>query len=673
MENTEGNIITDQAQIATTLVDHFTKKFEYQNVTIHEKIMEAIPKLLNEDDNFFLDVVPTAIEIKEAVFNLIEAIQYFWSHRFIPKGLNSNFLFLLPKIQGARRAEKFRPIGLANFIFKIFTRILTTRISSLIGRLISPQQGASIKGRNIHDKIVLASEMINELNIKRRGGNVGLKLDITQEFDSLSWEFLFEVLRRFGFSEVSINWIRKIFESAMIFVLVNGGPCEEVLSRNISNLIQEGKIQAMVTRGGSSDTRKNRIADYLLMGLSELPDTYLGVILCPGSVKTYQVWGMVELMQKMLAGWIVKKLITVKWDELNAPITESGLRLRRLEVMNKSLLMKLLWKIETEDVEWTNFMRAKYKNKNNEWTTTYRQSSIWPGLKWVIPEINNNKRWSVGDGKSISVCKDKWVKDYTLIDRYVDDQFFISNINMKVIDFIVDGIWKIPLQMFKYFEKNEVPTIGDGPDKLIWENDLNGKFSVASATHQIRKKFPVTSWSKKIWDPSVHPYTSTNLWKIACATEEVVRKKGFSTVSKCYLCGNAQDAMTHILWKCSFSTQVWHWLGATKMTDIKKCFFKLPEKGQVLICCDGALKGNPGNAGPGFIARDDSGGCLGDASGGLGIATNYLEEVMALIVAGEWAVKKQYKKVVELVRFLGYEDDNGISDKLDITARVSQG
>ncbi|XP_026410486.1 uncharacterized protein LOC113305686 [Papaver somniferum] len=159
MENTEGNVITDQAQIATILVDHFTKKFEYQNVTIHEEIMEEIPKILTEEDNNFLDVVPTAIEIKEAVFSmnaksapgsdgfpdsfykfarsiisaeLIETIQYCWSHKFIPIGLNSNFLFILPKSQGARRAEQFRPIGLENFIFKIFTKIITTRISSLI-------------------------------------------------------------------------------------------------------------------------------------------------------------------------------------------------------------------------------------------------------------------------------------------------------------------------------------------------------------------------------------------------------------------------------------------------------------------------------------------------------------------------------------------------------------
>ncbi|XP_026452161.1 uncharacterized protein LOC113352566 [Papaver somniferum] len=81
------------------------------------------------------------------------------------------------------------------------------------------------------------------------------------------------------------------------------------------------------------------------------------------------------------------------------------------------------------------------------------------------------------------------------------------------------------------------------------------------------------------------------------------------------------------------------------MTNVKQCFFKFPARGQVLICCDGASKGNPGNAGLGFVARNDNGVCLRAASGELGIATNYLAEVMALIVAGARVVQKKYKKV----------------------------
>ncbi|XP_026416832.1 uncharacterized protein LOC113312285 [Papaver somniferum] len=139
--------------------------------------------------------------------------------------MNSNFLFLLPKVQGAKKAEQFRPIGLANFSFKIIRRIITSRLSSLIEKIVSCQQQAFIKGKDIHEKIVLASEMVNESDIKRRGGNIGLKLDTTQAYDSLSWDFLFETLKHFGFSEVGIRWLRTLFESAKISVLVNGGPC----------------------------------------------------------------------------------------------------------------------------------------------------------------------------------------------------------------------------------------------------------------------------------------------------------------------------------------------------------------------------------------------------------------------------------------------------------------
>ncbi|XP_026417254.1 uncharacterized protein LOC113312731 [Papaver somniferum] len=67
----------------------------------------------------------------------------------------------------------------------------------------------------------------------------------------------------------------------------------------------------------------------------------------------------------------------------------------------------------------------------------------------------------------------------------------------------------------------------------------------------------------------------------------------------------------------------------------------LPARHQVFICCDGASKGNPRKDGFGFVERTYYGSCAGAASGGLGIATNYLAEVMALIVGGEWAVSKK--------------------------------
>ncbi|XP_026428587.1 uncharacterized protein LOC113324482 [Papaver somniferum] len=83
----------------------------------------------------------------------------------------------------------------------------------------------------------------------------------------------------------------------------------------------------------------------------------------------------------------------------------------------------------------------------------------------------------------------------------------------------------------------------------------------------------------------------------------------------------------------------------THINCMKQCFFQLPTGNQILICCDGASKGNPGNVGVGFIDRNQQGDCMGASTGGLGVTSNYIAEIMDVIIAGEWAVKKRFTEV----------------------------
>ncbi|XP_026458939.1 uncharacterized protein LOC113359540 [Papaver somniferum] len=80
-------------------------------------------------------------------------------------------------------------------------------------------------------------------------------------------------------------------------------------------------------------------------------------------------------------------------------------------------------------------------------------------------------------------------------------------------------------------------------------------------------------------------------------------------------------------------------------SEVKECIFRFPAINQVLICCDGASKGNPGISGYGFVGRNNTGGYLGAVAGGLGVATNFIAEVMTLIYAGEWDTIIQYFNV----------------------------
>lgn len=83
---------------------------------------------------------------------------------YLPSGLNSSYVVLLPKKDKVVNATDFRPIALANFLFKIISKTLASRLGSVVTKIISPNQFCFISGRSIHDCVVLGSEGINRLN-----------------------------------------------------------------------------------------------------------------------------------------------------------------------------------------------------------------------------------------------------------------------------------------------------------------------------------------------------------------------------------------------------------------------------------------------------------------------------------------------------------------------------
>lgn len=90
---------------------------------------------------------------------------------------------LIPKIHGALRVEDFRSIVLGNFLFKIFTKILSLRFDLLLKLWLSPSQYGFIPGKNIHHYIASASEGMQCIN--KGNGNMALKVDIRKAFDTM--------------------------------------------------------------------------------------------------------------------------------------------------------------------------------------------------------------------------------------------------------------------------------------------------------------------------------------------------------------------------------------------------------------------------------------------------------------------------------------------------------
>lgn len=125
-------------------------------------------------------------------------------------------MVLIPKTTNADTMDQFRPIAMANFKFKIISKIIADRLAQIMPIIISEEQRGFIQGRNIKDCVCLASEAINLMDKRAYGGNLALKVNISKAFDTLEWSFLLKVLRKFGFSEKFCDWIIAILHSTTI-------------------------------------------------------------------------------------------------------------------------------------------------------------------------------------------------------------------------------------------------------------------------------------------------------------------------------------------------------------------------------------------------------------------------------------------------------------------------
>ena len=76
---------------------------------------------------------------------------------------------LIPKVNSLESVDQFRPISLCNFAYKIISKILVNRIKPMMGILITQNQAAFIKGRQIHYNILVANEAFHYLKLKKRG------------------------------------------------------------------------------------------------------------------------------------------------------------------------------------------------------------------------------------------------------------------------------------------------------------------------------------------------------------------------------------------------------------------------------------------------------------------------------------------------------------------------
>ncbi|XP_026384210.1 uncharacterized protein LOC113279756 [Papaver somniferum] len=313
-----------------------------------------------------------------------------------------------------------------------------------------------------------------------------------------------------------------LFFADDVFIFCNGG---KKSLKNLFKLLDEyqvvssqiiNKNKSKLFVDGNSHIRRKLISNTIHMEVAKFPGKYFGVYLAPGKVTSAMVWHIVEVLQSKLAAWkgnllsfhdrlvlvksvlsilsiynmsvyrrpssvikVCEKIIrnflwtgdgdtrkfkTLSWKKVCTPYEEGVLGIKRLKVVNQSLLMKLMWRILNSDEEWAMFLSAKFQDRYGQWTSNWKQSTIWKGLKWAWNALKDDIRWKIGDVSHISVWFDIWLGENPLINDIGYTDFIKNNIGLKVNSLLSEGHWNIPIELQQYISNYKLPAVHGGVD-----------------------------------------------------------------------------------------------------------------------------------------------------------------------------------------------------------------
>nr|GFA12651.1 RNA-directed DNA polymerase, eukaryota, reverse transcriptase zinc-binding domain protein [Tanacetum cinerariifolium] len=193
----EGHWITNPHKIKDVFYSFFEAKFQKVEVV---KITRRSPfyRNLHEDHNSLLASRISKKEIHDAI----------WDCGSDKSPGPNGFTFAFYK-------------SLIGAQYKIIAKVLANRLAKVIDFVISQEQTTFIKNRQILDGPLMVSELIHWCKRKKTKLMV-FKIDFEKAFDTISWDFLLQVMCFMGFNKKWIKWISGCLTFATSSILING-------------------------------------------------------------------------------------------------------------------------------------------------------------------------------------------------------------------------------------------------------------------------------------------------------------------------------------------------------------------------------------------------------------------------------------------------------------------
>jgi hypothetical protein len=187
-----------------------------------------------------------------------------------------------------------------------------------------------------------------------------------------------------------------------------------------------------------------------------------------------------------------KKYRLTKWNIVCRPKDQGGLGIEVLELKNKCLLSKWLFKILTEEGMWQQILTNKYLKHQTlaQVEAKPTDSPFWKGLMRVKNDFFRRGFFKVGTGDSVRFWEDIWLGNTPLAQQYPSLYNIVQRKNIMVATVLAQTPLNITFrrslndykwnQWLNLCQRLMGVELSNDPDKFVWKLNESGVFTVKS-------------------------------------------------------------------------------------------------------------------------------------------------------------------------------------------------
>ncbi|WJX23528.1 hypothetical protein P8452_12731 [Trifolium repens] len=307
--------------------------------------------------------------------------------------------------------------------------------------------------------------------------------------------------------------------------------------------------------------------------LQSIPAYIMSVYMIPDSI--------INDIEKMLNsfwwgdGSNNKGIRWLAWDKLATPKVDGGLGFRNFRAFNMAMVAKQAWSLMAEPEKLVaRIFKARYFPRSTLFDAkigvnpSYAWRSIWKARDVIITGC----RWTIGDGKRISVMSDPWLRGQDHLWLHAPQSQSMYNLCVYNLLLQDSKEWDLH-KIYSIFPEPVATNIINTPllaevheDKLTWIFEKHGCYSVRSGyknyikmTTSIQPQRVDGDWSS-IWQIKAPPKTKHLLWRVCrgcLPTRTRLHERHVPCPSDCPICSNGDEDDLHVFFTCFHSQQVW--------------------------------------------------------------------------------------------------------------------